>query len=489
VLHIAIYHLSIKIISRGKGKSAVAAAAYRSAEKITNEYDGMIHDYTKKGGVTHMEILLPDHAPREYFDRSILWNAVEKIEKNKNSQLAREIELALPAELSSEQNLALVREYVKENFISVGMCADFCIHNKNDGNPHAHIMLTMRPIEQDRTWGAKSKKEYMLDENGEKIVLKSGAYKSRKIDTTDWNDQTKAEEWRKAWADIVNNFLEENSHIEKIDHRSYERQGIEKIPTIHLGVAASQMEERGIITERGNTNRKIISMNKELKQLRARISKLQKWVDEMEKEINAQNSDSNPIQSENLLFIFSDLLSSENKSHRKTIIDLKLAATTFAFLQENNISNLPELHQKINNMRNDFDGVRKKLKSVERRLETLDKHILQSENYKKYRAVYKEYEEQKPKQQDAFYENHRAELTLYNAAEKYLKAHLNGHKEIPLPNWKAEHKKLITEKDKLYKEFYRRKENVRKVELIQKSVDNVTREVKPLSFPTKGETR
>jgi len=197
-LHIAIYHLSIKIISRGKGKSAVAASAYRSAEKITNEYDGMIHDYTKKGGVTHTEILLPDHAPKKYFDRSTLWNAVEKIEKNKNSQLAREIELALPAELSSEQNLSLVREYVNQNFVSVGMCADICIHDKKDGNPHAHIMLTMRPFEEDGSWGAKSKKEYMLDENGEKIILKSGEYKSRKINSTDWNDQTKAEEWRKS---------------------------------------------------------------------------------------------------------------------------------------------------------------------------------------------------------------------------------------------------------------------------------------------------
>ena len=191
---IAIYHCSIKIVSRGKGKSAVAAAAYRSVEKITNEYDGMIHDYTKKGGIAHTEILLPDHAPREYFNRATLWNAVEKIEKAKNSQLARELELALPVELSAEQNLSLVREYANRNFVAVGMCADICIHDKKDGNPHAHIMLTMRPIEQDGTWGAKSKKEYMLDENGEKITLKSGAFKSRKIDTTDWNDQTNAEQ-------------------------------------------------------------------------------------------------------------------------------------------------------------------------------------------------------------------------------------------------------------------------------------------------------
>lgn len=144
----AIYHLSIKIISRGKGKSAVAAVAYRAGETIRNEYDGITHDYTRKGGVVHTEILLPEHAPKEYTDRSTLWNAVERIEKNKNAQLAREIELALPVELSREQNISLVREYVKRHFVEAGMGADVCVHDKDDGNPHAHILLTLRPFEQ-----------------------------------------------------------------------------------------------------------------------------------------------------------------------------------------------------------------------------------------------------------------------------------------------------------------------------------------------------
>ena len=165
----AIYHCSIKIISRGKGKSAVAAAAYRSGESLTNEYDGITHDYTRKGGIVHTEILLPDNAPAAYADRSVLWNAVEKAEKAKNAQLAREIEIALPHELTREQGISLVREYVKEQFVNAGMCADICLHDKNDGNPHAHIMLTMRPIEQDGSWGAKQKKEYILDKDGNKI--------------------------------------------------------------------------------------------------------------------------------------------------------------------------------------------------------------------------------------------------------------------------------------------------------------------------------
>ena len=263
----AIYHCSIKIVSRGKGKSAVAAAAYRSGDLIKNEYDGIIHDYTRKGGVVHTEIMLPEHAPEEYTDRAILWNAVEKIEKAKNSQLAREIELALPVELTQEQNISLARDYISRHFVSAGMCADICIHDKNDGNPHAHVMLTMRPFEQDGTWGAKSRKEYVLDNNGERVKLKNGNFKTCKVDLMNWNEPTKAEEWRAAWAQSVNAVLEKQNIPERVDHRSYERQGIEQVPTVHMGVATTQMEKRGIITERGNMNRVIASINQKMRQL------------------------------------------------------------------------------------------------------------------------------------------------------------------------------------------------------------------------------
>ncbi|MDD3921553.1 MAG: MobQ family relaxase, partial [Eubacteriales bacterium] len=245
----AIYHCSIKIISRGKGKSTVAAAAYRAGEKLTNEFDGITHDYTHKGGVVHTEILLPENAPAEYADRSLLWNAVEKTEKAKNAQLAREIEIALPQELTREQGISLAREYVKEQFVNAGMCADICVHDTGGGNPHAHVMLTMRPFEQGGAWGAKQKKEYILDRDGNKIYdPKKRQYKCKSIPATDWNEQTKAEEWRAAWAESCNRALEQNGHTERIDHRSYERQGIEQIPTVHLGVAASAMEKRGIRT-------------------------------------------------------------------------------------------------------------------------------------------------------------------------------------------------------------------------------------------------
>ena len=190
-------------------------------------------------------------------------------------------ELALPVELTREQNISLVREYVNRHFVSAGMCADVCIHDKNDGNPHAHIMLTMRPFNEDKTWGEKQKKEYILDKGGNKIYdPKKRQYKCKSIPATDWNEQTKAEEWRGAWAEICNRFLEQNNHAERVDHRSYERQGIEQIPTVHLGVAAFQMEKRGIATERGNLNREIEVTNQRFRQLKARIVKLQNWLKE-----------------------------------------------------------------------------------------------------------------------------------------------------------------------------------------------------------------
>ena len=171
----AIYHCSIKVISRGKGKSAVAAAAYRAGEKITNEFDGMTHDYTHKGGVVHTEILLPDHAPAEYADRAVLWNEVEKIEKAKNAQLVREIEIALPRELTREQGISLVREYVKRHFVAAGMCADVCLHDTGGGNPHAHIMLQCALLTRAAS-GERSKRSIFLTGTGTKsMTRKSGS--------------------------------------------------------------------------------------------------------------------------------------------------------------------------------------------------------------------------------------------------------------------------------------------------------------------------
>jgi len=335
---LAIYHLSIKIISRGKGgRSSVAAAAYRAADKIKNEYDGVTHDYTRKRGVVFTEIMLPDNAPAEYQDRAVLWNAVERVEKAKNSQLAREIEIALPVELTREQNISLVREYAKEHFVSVGMCADIAIHDTDGTNPHAHIMLTMRPFKDDKSWDDKQKKEYLFNKDGEKQYdKKTKSYKCKSVPTTDWNDQSRAEEWREGWTKYCNDYLERHNHAERIDHRSYERQGIEQIPTIHLGVAASQMEKRGIRTQRGNINREIEVNNSRLRQLKARIVKLQDWLaDEIQKSEKPSLAD----YIQEILY----RRAAEGKSqHSQTLYNLKDAANMLNFLTSHEIMDVVE---------------------------------------------------------------------------------------------------------------------------------------------------
>ncbi|HEL0765316.1 TPA: MobA/MobL family protein, partial [Streptococcus equi subsp. zooepidemicus] len=415
----AIYHLSIKIISRGKGKSAVAASAYRSGEKIKNEYDGIVHDFTRKGGIAYTEILLPQNAPEEFSNRSVLWNSVEKIEKSKNSQLAREIEIALPKELNREKQIELVRKYVKENFVKVGMCADIALHDKNDGNPHAHILLTMRPLNEDKTWGAKSKKEYILDENGEKIKLKNGNYKTKKIDTVDWNEQDKAEEWRKSWADITNKYLEENSIQEKVDHRSYQRQGIEQIPTIHLGVSATQMERKGIATDRGNINREIKHQNAILREIAIRIKALMRWIRSLTKDKNNDTSkdkqDDMAIQSTTLpkQNDLTDMLSHLIKENAdNSNLDLEKYIESYQFLKEKNITSISELKESISSLRDKSYKTTRALKDTEKKINDRVQLIDQAEKYLKHKDTYKAYTKLKKNKQEYFYNEHTAEIIL-----------------------------------------------------------------------------
>lgn len=482
----AIYHLSIKIISRGKGKSAVAAASYRSGEKIKNEYDGIVHDFTRKGGIAHTEILLPQNAPQEFSDRGTLWNSVEKIEKSKNSQLAREIEIALPKELNREKQIELVREYVKENFVKVGMCADIALHDKNDGNPHAHILLTMRPLNEDKTWGAKSKKEYILDENGEKVKLKNGNYKTRKINTVDWNEQDKAEEWRKIWADITNKYLEENSIQEKVDHRSYQRQGIEEIPTIHLGVSASQMEKKGIATDRGNINREIRKQNRLLQEIKLRIKALMRWIRGIGKEEKAETDKlkSTLPPKENLLSVFENLIRKNADNHNT---DLEKYIESYQFLKEKNIISLSELKESIVTLRDKNYKTTRAIKDTEKKIDGKVQLIDQAEKYLKYKDIYKAYTKLKKIKQEDFYNEHTAELILFESARKHLKEHLGESKTLNISKWKSELTTLKKDKKSLYSQILEIREEVEHAEKVKTCIEQLQEQEKQLSQVNRNE--
>ena len=437
---IAIYHCSIKIVSRGKGKSAVAAAAYRSGEKLTNEWDGLTHDYTKKGGVVHSEILLPAHAPPAFSDRSTLWNSVELSEKSNNAQLAREVEIALPVELSREEQTRLVREYCSSQFVSKGMIADFNLHDTGGGNPHAHILLTMRPLDEKGAWLPKSKKEYVLDENGEKIRLPSGRYKTRKVDLVDWNNRENAEVWRRAWADLANDFLAQNNRPERIDHRSYERQGIDQLPTVHVGVSATQMEKKGIVTERGELNRNINAANRILREIRRLVRGLKDWIAELKErkavllealaEARAQASEPTIPQ---LLARYMEQRGEEradwtSKGKLKgAVSDFNKVQAAMEFLRQKEISTVETLDRQLDGISETAVAIRDSMRKAERRIKDIDTLLSHIGNYEKYKPVYREYATIGwKKQKEKFAEAHRSELEAYRAAARYVKTHLPG---------------------------------------------------------------
>ena len=348
---------------------------------------------------------------------------------------------------------------------AAGMCADICIHDKKDGNPHAHIMLTMCPFNEDRTWGDKQKKEYILDPQGNKIYdPKKRSYKCKSVPTTDWNDQSRAEEWRGAWADYVNGVLEHNGHAERIDHRSYERQGIDQIPTIHLGVAASQMEKCGIRTERGDINREIEVTNSNLRQLKARIVKLPNWLKEESENIEP------PTLADYIQEILSRKAQAGKSQYSQSLYNLKNAANMLNFLTRHKIMDMAGLDDCFGGMIGRQQDIRDRLKPIDRRLKTLDEHIKQADIYLAQKG-------KKAKTE--------AEQVLFTAASKYLKGVMNGKTTLPTKAWKAERVKLTAERKQLDRDYYTLKDEVKEAEQIRKSVYSILRQEQREQQPTR----
>ena len=320
----AIYHFEAKVITRGTGRSVVAAAAYASCSQIYNDYDGINHDYTRKQGCVYSEIFLPTNVPTEWQDRAELWNAVEAAEKSKDSQLARELIVALPIELQIDEWKSILKTFITENCVDKGMCADVSIHDTDGHNPHAHILLTMRPLDDKGKWQAKTQKEYLCkrgdDEQGftadefksaqadgwekqyqyfvgkKKIYMTPSEAKAQSLERAsknpkstrygrqnpicaEWNSEEQITVWRKAWEDVTNVELKRKNALEHIDCRSFKDRGIDEQPTIHKGVTARIIEQRGGVSERCEMNRQIRKDNALLRELKALVNKLSEVVE------------------------------------------------------------------------------------------------------------------------------------------------------------------------------------------------------------------
>ena len=307
------------MVSRGAGRSAVAASSYLSCSRMLNDYDGVQHDYTRKQGLAWQAVFLPPMAPPEWRDREKLWNAVEEAEKTKDSRLAREFVAALPIELSRQQQIELLQDFIREQFVAEGMCADVAIHDTDGHNPHAHILLTVRPLDEKGKWQYKTEKEYLCVKDSEERGFTAAEFKQAQGDgwekqyqykvgkkkvymtpsaaqaqgyervskypkstkfgrqnpiTERWNSDEQLVLWRAAWADVANRYLERTGHEERIDHRSHAERGLLERPTVHEGVVARAMEKKGIISDRCELNRQIKADNALLRELRGQVKKL-----------------------------------------------------------------------------------------------------------------------------------------------------------------------------------------------------------------------
>ena len=343
------------------------------------------------------------------------------------------------------------------------------------------LMLTMRPLDERGTWTAKSKKEYDLGENGERIRLPSGRYKTHKIDLTGWNDKDNTLLWRKAWADFTNDFLERNGSPERIDHRSNAERGIDELPTVHMGVAACQMEKKGIATEKGELNRNIQKANRLIREIRAQIGKLKEWIADLFKAW--ETAPEQPPQSPNLANLLMKYLSvqreksrkySQRWQHQHAADELKTIAAAVNYLSEHGISNLDELDASLSSVSDRAYSIREGMKTAEERMKKLQKLIEYGKNYTEYKPIHDELKKLQngwTNKRDKYEEAHRAELTLWNAASRYLHANLTDTKTLPISKWKQEYADLKEQRDTDYTKLKATRAEVAELQKIRKCVD------------------
>ena len=393
---------SFKIISRGKGQSCMASCAYYSGEKKYSEYECCWkYPHSSLSRVKWVEVMLPPNAPRAYADPQTLWNAVDAAETSVNAQTARSMLFALPRELTDEQNLALVRDFCQKEFVDKGMICNFFYHDKGDGNPHVHIMLTLRAMDENGKWLPKSKNVYALDENGNRIRVPNGSWKRVKVDTVDWNERKYGEIWRQDWAAAQNAALEAAGRAERVDMRSLERQGVEdRLPQKHLGPTAFALERKGVSSERGDENRKIISVNKMLASLQKTVRGIGAWLDELRKAVSRQQIIESPDD-----YPLSDVIAAYldmRKDGRETwnryaqekgaVHDLKDGFKAVSFLSNHELYTVGQLGRYIDETKQTFSKIKAESTAKERRIRDIDALFGAIQTIRELKPVQQEYE-------------------------------------------------------------------------------------------------
>ena len=432
----------------------MAAAAYRAGEKLHSTYYGEDSDYTRKGGVICSEILLPSHAPSEYADRETLWNAVEKAERGKKAQLAYSFDLALQNEFSMQENIDLARQFLLDNFVNRGMVADFAVHqpDKEDGgisNPHFHVMCPIRPIEPDGRWGNKQRREYVLDEHGERVLDEAGNYVFNAVPTTDWGKPETLEAWRQSWAELCNAMFAEKNLDCRIDHRSFARQGVDQIPTQHEGPTVRAMEAKGIRTDKGNLNRFIRKTNALLREAKEKITALIGWL----KDVKAELAKPQPPMLNDLLALHCSIRNKSAYSNKAKNANLQRYAEAFNFLQSKNLYTVDDLETTLHSMQDKIDTLKKSASAKQSRIKEVNELLRMVDYYKsgkpaadKLKSIRFEKSRQKYKAE------HDDELRTFYMAERKLKSYFKDGK-LPITAWRGEREQLKQEYRDIQTEF------------------------------------
>ena len=450
----ALFHLNVKQIKRSKGQSAIAAAAYRAGEKLYSEYYDENSDYTNKGGVICSEILLPDHAPREYTDRQSLWNAVEKAERGKNAQLAYSFDIALQNEFSLDENVALARQFLLEHFVSRGMVVDFAIHVPDTepggiSNPHFHVLAPIRPIEQNGKWGMKQRRVYELDEEGNRRLDADGNYIFNAVPTTDWGSPETLEYWREQWAAMCNTKFEEKGLPERIDHRSYERQGVDILPTIHEGPSVRQMEAKGIRTDKGEFNRWIKATNSLIQSVRKKIAALLDWL----KETKAELAKPQTLDLFSLLQAYFNQRNAGAYSQRARVNNLKEYSELCQYLLDHGITDITTLEAHVSDLRATTDSLKKKLDTQTAQMKTLRNIPEYFDDYKRLKPVFDGLQKIKfTKAREKYKADHAADLKRFYEARRIISQKFPDGK-FDRKALEAEYAALEEQHDATYSEF------------------------------------
>ena len=445
-MNIALFHFHVTQIKRSAGQSAVASAAYRAGEKLHSAYYGEDSDYTHKGGVICSEILLPPIAPPEYADREMLWNAVEKVERGKKAQLAYSFDIALQNEFSIQENIALARQFLLDNFVNRGMVADFAVHlpDKEDGgisNPHFHVMCPIRPLDEHGRWGNKQRREYVLDKHGERIRDEAGNYVFNAVPTTDWGSPDTLEHWRHAWAELCNAKFAEKGLDCQIGHRSYERQGIEQIPTVHEGPSVRAMEAKGIRTDKGDFNRWVRKTNAMLREAKNKIASLLEWLKAVKEELSKPQP---PMLNDLLMTYYNNRNKGAYSTKAKTA-NLQRYADAFRFLQEKQLFTTDDLDAALHSMQNSISAMKASAGEKQSRIKELDELLRMAQYYvdgkpvaDKLRSIRFEKSRQKYKSE------HDDSLRTFYIAERKLKLHFKDGK-LPITAWRRDRERLEQE--------------------------------------------